>query len=76
MNEQVFIEHLKDALEMSTDSVVNLDDNFRDYDEWDSIARLSLIAVLDQEYDIEIESETFDGLKTVQQLFEWVKSNN
>ncbi len=73
--ENKFIEALKEALEME-DQEINFDDKFRDYDTWDSLSRLSLIAVLDSEFDIQIEDEKFSKLETVRDLYNAVVSNN
>ncbi len=67
-----FLEAFKEALELE-DVKINWSDAFRDYDEWDSIARLSLIAFLDEEFDIQIEDEEFEKLKTVEDLWESVQ---
>lgn len=40
-------------------------DIFRDYPEWDSLSRLSLIAALDEQFDLQIEDKEFEQLKTV-----------
>lgn len=64
--QQQFIDAFKEALEIEDE--VQLTDNFRDYDEWDSLARLSLIAMLDDEFDVQIEDAEFEQLKTVGDL--------
>lgn len=69
--EQQFINAFKEALEIEDD--IQLSDNFRDYDEWDSLARLSLIAMLDEEFGVQIEDEEFEQLKTVGDLIGAVK---
>jgi acyl carrier protein len=66
--EEKFIDALKEALEME-DQEVNFSDNFRDYDTWDSLSRLSLIAVLDSEFDVQIEDAEFAKLVTVEDLY-------
>jgi acyl carrier protein len=66
-----FIENLIEALEL--EDSVQLSDNFRDYEEWDSLARLSLIAMLDEEYGIQIEEDDFEKLSTVEDLLQAVK---
>lgn len=68
-----FITAFKEALEIEGD--VNMEDHFRDYDEWDSLARLSLIAMMDQEYGIQIEGEAFDALQTVGDLYQAVTAS-
>ncbi len=62
-----FIEDLKDTLEIE-DREVNLSDKFRDYPEWDSLAQLTLIAMLDERYEVAIESEDLANIKTVEDL--------
>lgn len=72
--ENKFIEALQEALEME-DQEINFDDNFRDYDTWDSLSRLSLIAVLDEEFDVQIEDAKFEKLITVKDLYDAVVEN-
>lgn len=63
-----FIDLLKDALEREDE--IKMEDNFREYDEWSSIAYLSIIAFMDDEYDTQIEEAEFKKLKTVQELYD------
>lgn len=71
--EEKFIELLKDVLEIE-DHEVKPTDNFRDYEEWDSLARLSVIAMLDEEFDVIIEDAEFKKLVTVEDLINAVKA--
>jgi acyl carrier protein len=66
MNE--FVEKFKEILEIE-DREINPTDIFRDYDEWDSLAYLSVIAYLDEEFDIQIEEAEFKKLITVEDLY-------
>lgn len=59
MNE--FIAKLKEVLEIENRDI-NSTDIFRDYDEWNSLAYLSLIAFLDEEFEIQIEESEFKKL--------------
>ena len=63
-----FISLLAEALER--EDSIKMEDNFRDYDEWSSIAYLSIIAFMDEEYDTQIEEVDFKKLKTVQDLYD------
>lgn len=63
-----FLELFKEVFELDHQEV-KFTDNFRDFDEWDSLTHLSLIAMLDDEFDIQIEEEELDKLNTVQDLF-------
>lgn len=73
--EDKFIDALREALEME-DQEISFDDNFRDYDTWDSLSRLSLIAVLDSEFDVQIEEAEFSKLVTVRDLYNAVVSKS
>jgi acyl carrier protein len=66
--EAKFLEMISDVLELE-DKTLEMSDVFRDYDEWDSLARLSLIAEIDDVYNIVIEDEVFKTLVTLQDLY-------
>ena len=66
MNDK-FINFLKETLEIQNREI-QLSDKFRDYKEWDSLAQLSLIAMMDDEYGVAIENEKFKQLITVEDL--------
>ena len=66
--EEKFIELIKDVLEIE-DREINMNDNFREYEEWSSWAYLSVIAMLDEEYDCQIEEADFRKLQTIGDLY-------
>jgi acyl carrier protein len=70
-----FINSLKETLEIQNREI-NLSDNFRNYKEWDSLAQLSLIAMLDDEYGVAIENEKFVKLITVEDLMNEVMNHS
>lgn len=63
-----FIALFAEALER--DGEIKMKDEFRNYDEWSSIAYLSVIAMMDEEYDVQIEEADFKKLRTVQAVYE------
>ena len=65
--EQKFLEQIKEVFEKE-DGSVSLEDKFRDYERWDSLTNLSLIAMLDSEFGVLIESKDFNKLSTVGDL--------
>jgi acyl carrier protein len=73
--EQKFIAAFKEAMEME-DKGIAIIDNFRDYENWNSLRELSVLAMLDSEFGIEIEMEDFNKLITVQDLFNLVKAQS
>jgi len=69
-----FIALLADALEKEKSTVAK-NDEFRNYEEWDSLAVLSLIAMIKQNYNITIPRKDFDELNTVSELFEYIQAH-
>lgn len=67
-----FIEFFKEALE--TEQSLDGTTTFRDLDEWDSLASLSVIAMLDEEYGIVIEGDTFSKLLTLDDVWTYVQT--
>lgn len=63
-----FILKFQEALEREGE--VKMSDEFRNYDEWSSIAYLSVIAFMDDEYNTQIEEADFKKLRTVQDLYD------
>lgn len=70
---QKFIDQLKETLEIEERNISEAD-NFREYDEWDSLALLSVIAMIDEEYDVIIESNDFKKLLTVGDIYNYIIS--
>jgi len=69
--EDQFFQLFREVLDVD-DKEISLDDKFRDYEEWDSLANLSLIAMLDDEYGVVIPNDEFKAIETVGQLLEEV----
>lgn len=65
--ETKFLEMISDVFEIE-DREIAMNDTFRDFDEWDSLARLSLIAEIDDVYNVVIEDEIFKTLLTLEDL--------
>ena len=63
-----FIEKFAEAIEREGE--IKMEDEFRTYEEWSSIVYLSIIAMMDEEYDVQIEQADFQKLKTVQDLYD------
>ena len=63
-----FIELFAEAIEREDE--IKMQDEFREYPEWSSIAYLSVIAMMDEEYGVQIEEAEFKKLRTVQALYD------
>ena len=71
--QEKFIELVRDVLEIN-DRDLNMIDEFRNYVEWNSLANLSLIAMLDEEYGVVIEYNEFRNLNTLLDIFERIQN--
>jgi acyl carrier protein len=70
---QEFLDLFKQALEIEGREI-SLDDNFREYEEWDSLGQLSVIASLDENFGVVIEGAEFASIHTLADLFAKVES--
>lgn len=64
-----FIQNFADQLDDTEAGVLTPETEFRQLDDWSSLAALSIIAMVDEEYGVAIGSETFKQAKTIQDLF-------
>ncbi len=71
--EEKFLNSLKEAMDVEAHEV-KMTDKFREYEEWSSLTYLSVIAMLDEEYDFQIEESDFRKLQTVADLYNAVNS--
>ena len=71
--ESKLINALADALEMDSNKI-KPEDKFRDYEAYSSLTELSVLAMLDSEFGIEIEMKEFDTFKTVGDLIKLIPS--
>ena len=62
---------LAEALEMEL-SEINTNDNFREYANYSSLSELSVLAMLDSEFGVEIEMKEFNNYKIVSDLIKLV----
>lgn len=72
--ENKFLTKFREVLEIE-DRELQLEDNFREYEEWNSLVFLSLIAMIDEEFDVIIEGRDFKQLKTNADIIEAIKNN-
>jgi acyl carrier protein len=73
--EELFLQKLKEILEIEDRNLL-LSDKFRDYEEWNSLAFLSLIAMIDEEFDVIIEGKEFKQLETNYDILRAIRENS
>lgn len=67
-----FIQNFAEQLDDTEAEALTPETEFRNLDDWSSLAALSVIAMVDEEYGISIASDTFKNDKTIQDLFDQI----
>jgi acyl carrier protein len=69
-----FIEKFAEQFDDTDPSEIKADTVFKDLDEWSSLVALSVIAMVDEEYNITIKGDEIRNSDTVEDLFNAVKT--
>ena len=69
-----FIENFAAQFDDTDASEFKAETKFRDLDEWSSLIALSIIAMVDEEYDVVIKGDDIRSSETIEDLFNIVKS--
>lgn len=70
-----FISNFADQFEDTDAEIFTPDTKFRDLDEWSSLTALSILAMVDEEYDVQLKADEMRKTNTIQELFDLVKSH-
>lgn len=69
-----FIENFANQFDDTDASEFKAETVFKELDEWSSLIALSVIAMVDEEYDISIKGEDIRNSNTIEDLFNAVKA--
>ena len=69
-----FIEHFAEQFDDTDASEFKTETIFKDLDEWSSLIALSVIAMVDEEYEVTLKGEDIRNSNTIEDLFNLVKS--
>ena len=69
-----FIEKFADQFDDTDPSEIKSETVFKEIDEWSSLIALSVIAMVDEEYEITIKGDDIRNASTVEDLFNAVKA--
>ena len=67
-----FVENFANQFDDTDASEIKAETNFRDLDEWSSLIALSVIAMIDEEYDVTLKGDDIKNATTVEDLFNTV----
>lgn len=68
--EEKFLRLFTEILER--EKLLNLDDKLEDVEEWDSLAALALVSMLDDEYGVIMGSKELERMISVRDIFNFV----
>ena len=69
-----FVAKFAEQFEETDASEIQASTDFKDLDEWSSLISLSIIAMVDEEYDVSLKGNDILAANTVEDLFNIVRS--
>lgn len=68
-----FIQNFAEQFDETDIEVFTAETNFNEIDEWSSLTALSILAMIDEEYDVKLTGDDMRKSKTVGDIFNIVK---
>ena len=69
-----FIENFTDLFDETDPDTICASTRFKELEEWSSLFALSVIAMIDEEYDVEFRGDDIRNSSTIEDLYDIVKS--
>lgn len=73
MKDTEFVKNFAAQFEKADQSMITMDTNFRDIEGWSSFAALSIIAMVDEIYNLKISGNDIKNAVTVRDIFDLIK---
>ena len=70
-----FVAHFAEQFEDTDASVFTPETKFREIEEWSSLLALSIIAMVDEEYDVALKGNEMKAANTIEELFGYTVSD-
>lgn len=74
MTIEEFVEKVQDELQETPAEKITADTNYKELDEWGSLTSLSLISMIEEEYDKLITGADVRACNSIKELWEYVES--
>ena len=75
VNKESFLENFVEQLLEPDEVKIDIDTNFRDLDEWDSMTGMTILVMIQDEYKIDLPADHFRTLNTLGDIFDFVEEN-
>lgn len=69
-----FIQNFADQFDEIDVNTLSPETNFRELEEWSSMVALSVLAMIDDEYDVQLKADEMRQTALIQELFDLVQS--
>lgn len=73
MDENKFVEDFASIFDDVEATELTMDTEFKNLDEWSSLVALGLLAVMEEEYDVELSSKDIEKSITIRDIYNIVK---
>lgn len=74
MNLNDFVKNFSEQFDETDPSTITPATKFRSLDEWSSLVALSIIAMIDEAYEVKVKGDDIRNSETVEDLFNLVQS--
>lgn len=75
MRTESFIQNFIDQFDEEPNVDVTLQTKFRELDDWSSLVALGVMAMIDEEYDVQIKADEMRSAETIEDLIRIVESH-
>lgn len=75
MKPEIFIQNFVNQFDEEPNVEVTLQTKFRELDDWSSLVALSVMAMIDDEYDVQIKADEMRNAETIEDLIRIVESH-
>lgn len=75
MNTENFVQNFIDQFDEVPNVDVTEKTKFRELDSWSSLIALSVMAMIDEEYDVQIKADDMRSAETIEDLIKIIESN-
>lgn len=69
-----FVDNFANQFDETDHAEITATTNFRELEEWSSLIALSVIAMVDEEYDVTLKGDDIRNANTIEDLFNTVKT--
>ncbi len=74
MDIQLFLQQIADQFDYTDPSLITLETQFKQLDDYSSLTALNIISMIDDEYDVILKGEDLRNSSTVEDLYNAVKA--